>query len=180
MGKAKTPQKKKLIIGFIYKDDEVLSKVEALLKRRFGPVDLRSQELPFSHTKYYKEEIGTELKRRFISFERLVKPEKYWKIKLLTNKLEHKFSRNNKRAVNIDPGFISLDKLVLLTTKDYTHRLYLGDGIFGETTLFFKEGSFRPHEHTYPDYKTREYIDFFSSTRDIYRAQLKNNILTNP
>ena len=140
--------------------------------KKFGKVDNASRQIPFVQTKYYESEMGTNLKRRFIALERLMGNEKYWKVKLFTNKLERKLSLKGKRRVNIDPGLISLSKLVLLTTKDYAHRLYLNDGIFAEVTLSFKGASFQPLEYTYPDYKTEEYIDFFNKVRGILKRQL--------
>lgn len=172
MGRLKKPQDKKLIVGLIYNSGDTLRKAELLLTKKFGPIDNRSEEFDFSHTAYYEKEMGEGLKRRFIVFRRLVHPEKIWKVKLFTNRLEQKFSRNRSRAINIDPGYMTLTKLVLFTTKDYTHRLYLGGGIFGEVTLYFKGGSFAPFEHTYPDYKTAEYINFFNAVRDACRQEL--------
>jgi len=164
--------KNKLIIGFIYNDRQILDKAEPAIIKKFGKVDSASREIPFVQTKYYESEMGTNLKRRFISMERLMGNEKYWKVKLFTNKLERKLSLKGKRRVNIDPGIISLSKLVLLTAKDYAHRLYLSDGIFAEVTLSFKGASFQPLEYTYPDYKTKEYIDFLNKVRGILKSRL--------
>jgi hypothetical protein len=82
-------------------------------------------------------------------------------------KIEKRFSIANKRQINIDPGYLSLDKVVLATHKDYSHRLYLGKGIYGEVTLFFKDKTFNPFPWTYPDYRTHEYINFFNDAREI-------------
>jgi hypothetical protein len=68
---------------------------------------------------------------------------------------------------------VTLDKLVLATTKDYSHRIYLRDGIYAEVTLYFRKGRFHPFEWTYPDYCTREYIEVFYKIRQIYHSQLK-------
>jgi len=173
MGTIIYPQHRKLIVGFIYKDEKDLKRVELILSRRYGPVDHRSPELSFTYTKYYEDEMGSNLKRRFVSFGRLLLTDRCWRVKLFTNRIESRFSAKGKRVINIDPGYITLGKLVLFTTKDYTHRLYLGDGIFGESTLQFKDGSFRAWEHTYPDYRTEEYIIYFNTVRDIYQKQLK-------
>jgi len=164
--------KNKLIIGFIYNDRRILDKAERSIVKKFGKVDNASRQIPFVQTKYYESEMGTNLKRRFIALEQLTGNEKYWKVKLFTNKLERKLSLKGKRRVNIDPGLISLSKLVLFTTKDYAHRLYLSDGIFAEVTLSFKSGSFQPLEYTYPDYRAKEYIDFFNKVRGILKSRL--------
>ena len=171
MGKTEAPPAVKLIIGLIYKDGSALSRLEPILVRRFGPIDLRSEEFIFSYTEYYENEMGPGLKRRFITFRRLLKAERQWKVKLFTNEIEKRFAQDGRRTVNIDPGYISLGKLVLFTTKDYVHRVYLGDGIYGEATLFFKHNGFQPYNHTYPDYRTAGYIGFFNSARAAYRVQ---------
>lgn len=172
MGSIRKALPVKLIAGFIYRDIEILKKAEAFLVRKFGAIDDKSSEFIFSHTRYYEKEMGSGLKRMFVSFEKLIKPDKPWLVKTFTNRIENKFCKKGHRTINIDPGYITLGKLVLLTTKDYTHRLYLGGGIYGEVTLFFKDDSYRFYDYTYPDYKTKEYIDFFNRARANYKPQI--------
>jgi uncharacterized protein DUF4416 len=80
--------------------------------------------------------------------------------------------RGRQRRINLDPGYIDLAKLVLATTKDQQHRLYLGQGIYAEVTLRFTGGRFVPWDWTYPDYRTAEYLAFFDAVRQRYRQQL--------
>jgi hypothetical protein len=134
--------KVKLIIGFIYPDEAVFIKARQLLKKQFGSIDFESQTLDFNYTDYYAPEMGSHLKRKFISFSRLVPIQDLYQIKLYTNRLEAKFSQGRKRRINIDPGYLDLAKLVLATTKDYAHRIFLRKGIFAEVTLSFKNDSF--------------------------------------
>ena len=75
-------------------------------------------------------------------------------------------------AVNIDPGYVTLSKLVLATTKDYSHRIYIGKGIYGEVTLQYTKGTFTPFPHTYPDYQTRIAIEFFNQVRDFVKKNI--------
>ena len=165
-------KKVKLIIGFIFRDEEALKKAEVLISRKFGAADLQSRIIPFSHTDYYTKEFGGNLKRKFISLRRLVNPEDIYRTKLLTNGIERKLSKAGKRMINIDPGYIIEAKLVLLTTKDYGHRVYLKNGIYAESTLKFHHGTYLPWETTYPDYKSDTYIEIFKEIRDLYRKQL--------
>ena len=79
-----------------------------------------------------------------------------------------------RRRVNLDPGYVSLSKMVLATTKDYSHRIYLGQGIYAEVTLHYRHGAFHPWEWTYPDYASQRYLDIFGHIRDIYVAQLRS------
>lgn len=149
-------------------------KTRGLLTKRFGKIDFESAVLDFGHTKYYREEMGEGLKRRFISFSRLIRPSRLAAIKLLTNKIEQKMCAGRPgRVINIDPGCLGLAKLVLATTKDHSHRIYLSKGIYAEVTLFYRDKSFRPCEWTYPDYRTQEYADIFNEIRAIYAKQLR-------
>jgi len=164
----------KLIAGFIYKSEDILNKAESLLEKKFSKIDFKSQPLDFIHTDYYREEFGDNLKRKFISFQRLIQPALLARIKNATNKIEKRLSRENRRQINIDPGYISQGKLVLATTKDYRHRIYLGKGIFAEVTLYYQDGDFRAWDWTYPDYKTKDYIRIFNKIRKLYAEQIKN------
>lgn len=141
------------------------------MERKFGHISSRSELFDFTHTDYYTEEMGPNLKKIFYVFERPIPLQKLVDVKIYTNRLEAKFSKREKgimrRQVNLDPGYLSLNKVVLASTKDYSHRLYLGKGIYGEVTLFFKNKTFTPFPWTYPDYQTPGYIKFFNSVRKI-------------
>lgn len=163
----------KLIVGFIFKEDQILHKAKVLLEKHFGKIDFESQALAFTHTDYYEKEFGSALKRRFVSFKKLIEPSDLAKIKKITNQLEKKLSYKQARLINIDPGYLELSKLILATAKDYQHRIYLKDGIYAEVTLFYQNKTFNPWEWTYPDYKQQEYLAIFNQIRDIYRRQIK-------
>jgi len=163
----------KLVVGMFTNRLELFQETLKVLKKRFGPIDYESLLLPFDKTDYYEEEFGKDLKRKFYSFKRLIRAEDLPKIKISTNNLEKKFSERKKRLINLDPGYLAPAKLVLATTKDYQHRIYYGKGIYGEVTLGYKKKSFIPWEWTYPDYRTREYIEIFNHIRKIYMEQLK-------
>lgn len=172
MSKISLPRKVKLIIGYIYRNEDLLEMAERLCRRKFGPADYESGVFDFGWTDYYQREFGGGLKRRFVSHERLVPPDDIYKVKLITNRFERMLSAGGKRRVNIDPGYISEGNLVLLTTKDYGHRVYLKNGIYAESTLHFRSGSYRPWEWTYPDYRTAGHIGLFNTIRALYRSQL--------
>jgi len=157
----------KLIVGFIYKDEAFFIKSRDSLKRKFGWIDFESGPLDFSCTAYYEKEMGPGLKRQFISFSRLISIQDLYRVKLYTNRLEIKLSNSARRQVNIDPGYMDLAKLVLASTKDYAHRIYLRKGIFGEVTLKYRDNSFTPNDWTYPDYRSKEYIDIFNQIRGL-------------
>ncbi len=170
MGKTRKILPVKLIIGFIFKEEPILKKGETLLKKYYGEVDFESQILEFIHSDYYEEEFGKGLKRKFISFKKLIPPQKLSKIKIAANQIENKLSKGQHRLINIDPGYLDMAKLVLASTKDYYHRIYLDKGIFSEVTLFYRGKTFTPWEWTYPDYRTPEYIAIFNKIRENYNA----------
>ncbi len=177
----------KLIVGMFTNRLGLFKETLKVLERKHGPVDYESPLLPFDKTDYYEPEFGKDLKRKFYSFKRLIKAEELPRIKILTNNLEKKFGdKRGNRLINLDPGYLAPAKLVLATTKDYQHRIYYGKGIYGEVTLRYKKGvkprgghaplrgSFIPWEWTYPDYRTKKYIEIFNHIRKIYMKQLKN------
>ena len=170
MGRVSSPGKVKLIAGLISKNEALFNKIGARLEKRLkNEIDFKSGIIDFIYTDYYDKEMGNPLKRQFLSFKRLVRLENVAKVKLLTNDIEKKFLINGKRAINIDPGYIDMAKLVLFSTKDYSHRVHIGNGIFAEVTLHYKNKHFDFWPWTYPDYKTREYARIFGIIRDIYR-----------
>jgi hypothetical protein len=162
--------KAKLVASVFAGSPELIDKVSRLLERAFGKIDFRSPLMDFTHTEYYKNEMGGGLKRMILGFEKPVSPELSYKAKLKTNALERKFTVNGKRRVNIDPGYLDMSKLVLFSTKDYTHRIPMPRGIFAEVTLFYQNKNYNPWPWTYPDYKTKEYRDIFETIRNIYRG----------
>jgi hypothetical protein len=175
MGTAVRHHPVKLILGLIANDPSKFLKVIAILKKKFGPIDFQSNILDFTYTKYYENEFGSGLKRQFVSFKKLIPPEELAKIKNMTNKLENKLSSDSRRTINIDPGYLDMAKLILASTKDHCHRIYIGYGIFAEITLFYQNKSFRHREWTYPDYRTTEYIEIFNRIRQLYQEQINKN-----
>lgn len=168
MGKIVKPQKVKLFIGIIFNDTGLLNDLKSRLCSKFKDIDFESRTLNFNYTDHYEKEFGPGLKRKFLSFSRLILPDKISIIKNITNKLEIRYSKDNKRRINLDPGYATAAKIVLATTKDYAHRIYLNNGIYAEITLTFKDGGFTPYPWAYPDYQSKDYLDIFNQIRDIF------------
>lgn len=173
MGKIKRYPPVKLFFGFTFKDEEYFLKVLSFIEKRFGKLDLQSLTFDFSFTDYYEKEFGLGLKKKFISMQRLIDAGFLSKVKIFTNKIEKKFSKSGLRLINIDPGLIDLAKIVLASTKDFSHRISLGKGIFAEITLIYQDKNYRALDWTYPDYKSTGYMDFFKKVREIYAKQIK-------
>jgi hypothetical protein len=165
-----------LIVGLILTPEAPLAAIRRQLEAIYGPIEQETALLPFVATRFYEREMGPALQRLFWSFEALVTPEALAGIKHETNALEQAYALPRgeawRRRVNLDPGYVDLAKLVLATTKDRQHRLYLGRGIYAEVTLRFTGGRFIPWEWTYPDYRTPDYLAFFDAVRRCYHRQL--------
>ena len=147
------------------------------LVTHWGPMALSSPELPFTETQYYAASMGGHLLKQLLAFENLQPPENLPEWKLQSNAWEAEYQalggHDVARAVNIDPGYVTLAKLVLATTKDRDHRLYIGQNIFAEVTLHFKHGRWQSDRWTYADYQRPEYHEFLNQCREFLKRKLK-------
>lgn len=175
MGEIKKPTPEKLISGFIYKEAAVYERVKKEMAAKFGKIDHESPEIGFDFTDYYEAEMGSGLIRRFVSFKKLIDPGVLAGVKLFTDKIERKYlyPGTKNRKINIDPGLLCHSKLVLATTKNFAHRIYIGKGIYAEVTLRYKNGKFTVLEWTYPDFATPAYQAELNIIREIYCGQIK-------
>ncbi|MCJ7547667.1 MAG: DUF4416 family protein [Deltaproteobacteria bacterium] len=175
MGRIGVPKPVKLIMSVIASDGQLLSEVSEVLAASYGGVDFESDILPFDCTQYYTPEMGEGLLRRFYTLRPFIPRELLVRIKRETNEIEEEFGRQGKRRVNIDPGYICAEHLILATTKGYTHRPYLGEGIYADLTLIYREGEFRPLEWTYPDYASPQIREILQGIRKRYLQELKED-----
>ena len=173
----KKPEPVKLIFGILGSNEEAVNAAMDLIKAKFGICDLESPTWPFNHTGYYAEETGKEILKKFVTVEKLIAPGRLAAIKHKTNKMEAKLAAaagyNPSRPVNIDPGYIEPSKLVLASTKNFSHRIYIGKRIWAEVTLIYSKGQWRSFEYTFPDHKEDRYHDFFSRVRNKLVQQLR-------
>ena len=172
MSTLKEPKPVYLFTGIIYKPgSELVGCIEAL-KAELGETDFESPELPFECTSYYEDEMGEGLKRRIICFEKLITRVRLRDIKVFTNSLEEEFSDEETRTINIDPGYIAQEHVILATGKGFAHRPYLGKGVYADLTMVYRGDEFETLEWTYPDYGTREMRELFKSLRAHYTGKL--------
>jgi len=162
-----------LFMSVIGPDREMIGAALTLLLERFGAADYISSCREFAYTDYYEQEMGSGLRRRFVSFAGHIAPDALPEVKLWTNDLEKRLSTGEVRRINIDPGYIAAAHLILATGKGYTHRPYLRDGIYADLTLIYSAGSFRPLPWTYPDYAAPETLAMLQAMREKYLGQLK-------
>jgi hypothetical protein len=170
-----SPKAVKLVMSFLFAEGKNFAAAITAAEQIYGPVDFLSEPLPFDFTAYYEPEMGRVLWRRLSGFGPLIAPEQLPEIKIRTNALESRFLNEREgRTVNIDPGYLAASKFILATGKDYSHRIYLGQGIYGDLTLWFQKGAFTPLPWTYPDYASQPLIGLIHLLRRRYLWQLKN------
>lgn len=166
----------KLICGIIAQKDRFLHCAEERLVRLYGKLDAQSPAFPFELTDYYERQMGKNLKRKFLSFTKLIEPETLSRIKIETNRLEKEIKEEfqaSSRIVNIDPGYLTPSSLIMATAKDFAHRVPLEAGIYAHLEFLFGKEEVRSLDWTYPDFKSKGYQEFFLSVRKIYLAQLR-------
>lgn len=176
MGNIRPPEIAQLFCGVIFNSAADLDSLRSELEAAFGPIDMVSERFVFNDTDYYVPEMGAELYKIFYSFHNLIDQAELADAKLRTNEIELRLSQaagSENRIVNLDPGYLLNSKILLATTKDYSHRIYIGKSIYAEVTLYFTKKTFNPHPWTYPDFKRPEYIEFFNKLRENYREKLK-------
>lgn len=175
MNRFKESEPALLFVGMLSSDPAVLNHVQQTLEREFGDALLVSPSSEWDYSSYYQDELGRPLLRQFVFFKNVIDPETLADIKVKTNEIEDSFSVNGKRQINLDPGYLTLAKIVLASTKNYAHRIYLRKGIYGEITLFYQDGIFKPHIFTYRDYQEKNCIDLFMSARELFKKQLHDS-----
>jgi len=167
------PRPVKLLVSAFAPGDDLLAQAREALAAEWGAVDFESELLSFDHTAYYEPEFGSGLVRRIWTFAPLIDPGELARIKVRTNELEACWAVGGRRRVNLDSGYLSMAKVVLATTKDYGHRVYLGQGIYAEVTLHYRDGAWQAWPWTYPDYAAPRYRELFTIIRRRYLAQLR-------
>ena len=172
MAQPHPPQPVKLIVGMLSRGKSLFTLAEREMQSLWGPLDVHSDTMPFTHTTYYEKEMGAPLLRKFVSFARLIEPGDLAPIKHQTNALEEQLAHTPEgrsfevtRPINLDPGYLDPGKLVLATTKNYSHRIYIGQNMYAEATLHYHKDAWRAWPYTYPDYASGDYHDFLNQAR---------------
>ena len=178
MWELRSPQPVKLIIGILAAKDAHLGAARETLATEFGSFDLVSDSWLFNQTTYYKDQTGPRLLRQFVTIEQLIDPGDLADCKHRTNRIEQELSQTLDsafpRPVNLDPGIIEPSKLILASTKNFSHCIYIGKKMYAEVTLVFDKGTWRRLPYTYPDYLQLPYLEFFSEVKAKLLRQLKS------
>jgi hypothetical protein len=176
MGIVSPPTLVKLFCGIISSYELIVNEAEKNLTEYFGPIDHKAGPIVFNFTDYYTPQMGPNLKRYFISFDQLIDPGRLADIKVTTNKIEEKCAsevNEVERPINLDPGYVAAANMVLASTKNYVHRIYIGHGIYAELEYIYGKNNVNFFKWTYPDYRTESYVQFFIELRKKYLLQLK-------
>lgn len=176
MGSIRSPKSVLLFMAVFSSDSTAFDWVRKRAEVQWGPLALESAPFPFeTFTDYYAKTMGETLPKRLWAFETLICPDALAKIKCLTNDWEDEFKSVSvcsvERPLNIDPGYVDLGKLILASTKDHAHRIYLSDGIFAETTLMYTQKNWKPLPWTYPDYQSEGCQKFLTLCREYLTAK---------
>ena len=169
------PKPAKLVIGLIMKDKTLFEPISVELAAEFGPVDLISHWMAFDYTNYYASEMGSPLFRRVITFNKLIHQENLTGIKLTTNCIEQSYKYHDRRRVNVDPGYLLHERFVLASGKNFSHRIYIGNGIYADLTLIYQQGRFVTLPWTYPDYADQPMLELLTRIRMKYGVDIKTN-----
>jgi hypothetical protein len=202
MGRVRPHTPVLLLLAAFSRHEEAIDWAAQRASAAFGPVDLQSETFEFAETDYYEATMGSPLRKRFLAFERLIDPAQLVDIKLQTNQWEEDYARVEAsvarpesakgvlnsgntpfaalrdvppvpRLINLDPGYLELGKLVLASTKDHAHRVYLGRGIYGEVTLQYRRDvGWQAAAWTFPDYRRADYHAFFDRCREYLHQRL--------
>jgi hypothetical protein len=170
------PQRPVLLIAAVFsRHDEALAWARQRFEQAWGGVALESPRFEHRETTYYEASMGPDLRKMFLASEQLIDPGELPALKLQANAWEEEYrdlaGHAEARPLNIDPGYLTEAKLVLASTKDRDHRLYLSQGIFAEVTLHFARGGWQSRPWTYPDYQRADYHQFFTACRQYLRQR---------
>ncbi len=173
MGSINSPSPVLLILAAFSRHEGALDWARTRAEAEWGPVALASERFPFDATDYYEASMGSGILKCFFAFERLLDPAELVERKLQTNQWESEYAGSaanvEARPLNLDPGYLTPAKLVLASTKDHAHRLYLSRGIYAEVTLFYKHRQWQARDWTFADYQRADYQRFFTTCRDYLR-----------
>lgn len=177
MGQVSEPDDVLLVLAVFSRHAEAIEWAKQRAEAEWGPVKLQSERFAFDATAYYEPTMGAPLEKCFFGFERLVDPGVLAELKWQTNAWEAEYAESGEHAesrpLNLDPGYLTPAKLVLASTKDHAHRVYLSRGIYAEVTLFYQDRRWRHRDWTFADYRRADYQRFFSECREHLRSSLR-------
>ena len=174
MGAIFPPKPVLLMVAASSRYAEALAWGRTSMETVYGPTAIVSEAFEFGETSYYLADMGSDLRKQFWCFRSLVDPKILADVKVAANAWETAYAslgaHPEKRPLNLDPGYLTLAKLVLASTKDHAHRLYLNQGVYAELTLQYRGRAWQPLPWTYPDYRRPDYQAFLDRCRELLRT----------
>ena len=164
----------KALIGVLFQKDEIYQQFLRHLETIEVEIELESEIYKFDSTDYYQEEMGSGLYRIFLSLKGLYPVEQSVSLKNETNSWENEWKEAGNRTLNLDPGYLDLHKVVLLSGKEGPQKIYLGGGIWADLNLIRKAGRFEALPWTFPDLRESRYHSFFERVRENLKLDLKS------
>lgn len=161
----------RLLFSVLYRDEEEFDRAARMIAERAGAAERVGGPFPFDRSDYYEREMGAPLFRRFLLTGGPVPRDDLVQAKLGAWAIERALSRNGRRTVNIDPGLLTDENVVLATGKNYAHRIYLREGVYADLSLVFAKGEYRPLPWTYPDIASSEIRSFLGELRGAIRER---------
>jgi hypothetical protein len=149
--------------------------LDAIIADSFGDAGISSPPVPFDNTDYYKLEMGAGLRRRFFELPRLIEPDAIIAIKTQALEIERIYSRNGCRLINIDPGYVDMFKVVLISEKYGGMKIYLSNGFYADVTLAYEDGRFSAEARAFPDFSDGRHSDFFVRLRERYKRYVRDS-----
>lgn len=165
MSRRRVPPPARLVISAIFREEGIFGPLLPMLSKAVGEVRFAGPPFPFNRTGYYSAEMGEPLFRRFLVASAPVARDALPGIKAATEGVERELEEGGRRTVNLDPGLLTPENFILATGKGYSHRVYLGQGVFADLTLEFRKGDFHPMPWTYPDYASGEIKELLKGLR---------------
>ena len=163
----------KALVGVLFQKEEIYQQFLRHLETIEVEIELESEIYKFDSTDYYQEEMGSGLYRNFLSLKGLYPVEQSVSLKNETNSWENEWKEAGKRTLNLDPGYLDLHKVVLLSGKEGPQKIYLGGGIWADLNLIRKVGRFEALPWTFPDLRESRYHSFFERGRENLKLDLK-------
>ncbi len=161
----------KPFLGILYHEKSALDEALQRIGNELNPVERLSDSFSFHETDYYEDEMGLDLLRTFAVLQNVIDPSEIKQYKRYCFDLESELARDGKRPINLDPGYINYYHLVLTSVKTLPHKIYLGDGVFAEIEMIYKNKQFQPMDWAYADY--RKYTGVFLQFRKRYVEQMR-------
>ena len=167
------PDPVKLFVAELWQDSEALDAAFARMREHWGGTDFEGADHPFDLTDYYLSEMGADLKRKLVSFQTLISPASIVDVKLTACAIEKSLCGPRGRRVNLDVGYIDVQKVVLASIKYGGPKVYLDRGVYADMVCRYSKGRFHPYEWSFADFRDGRYEGELLEIRARYKAGLR-------